>query len=75
MHYNIHRIFDKRSKFSTSISILLYLITEHINLNDDFKSFRILYSVSGRFSSLQYIFLLYILHAIYEIKLFNVLTF
>ena len=32
MHYNIHRIFDKRSNVSTSISILLYLITEQIHL-------------------------------------------
>ena len=57
MQYKIHRIFDKCSNVLTLISILLYLITEHVNLN--FRSFRILYSVLGRFSSLQNIFFIF----------------
>ena len=38
MQDNIHRFFDIRLNVSTFISILLNLITEYVNLNDDFKS-------------------------------------
>ena len=39
MQNNIHRLFDKHLNVSTFISILPYLITEHVNLifNDAFK--------------------------------------